>query len=40
MIPLFHVQGQWIAYWRRVRPPERTALFGVDFDTWWLEAQK
>jgi peptide/nickel transport system substrate-binding protein len=40
MIPLFHVQGQWIAYWRRVRPPERTALFGVDFDTWWLEAQR
>ena len=40
MIPLFHVQGQWIAHWRRVRPPERTALFGTDFDTWWMEDAK
>ncbi len=40
MIPLFHVQGQWIAHWQRVRPPERTALFGADFDTWWMENAK
>ena len=40
MIPLFHVQGQWIAHWRHVKAPERTALFGPDFDTWWMEGQK
>lgn len=40
MIPLFHVQGQWIAHWRRVRSPDRTALFGPDFDTWWMEDAK
>ncbi len=40
MIPLFHVQGQWIAHWRHLKAPERTALFGPDFDTWWMEGQK
>ena len=40
MIPLFHVQGQWIAHWRHLKAPERTPLFGPDFDTWWMEGQK
>ena len=37
LVPLFHVRGQWIAYWRRVHPPDRTPLTGNDFDTWWTE---
>jgi peptide/nickel transport system substrate-binding protein len=36
VIPLFHVPGQWMAYWRHLRMPERTPLFGTDFDTWWI----
>lgn len=40
MIPLFHVQGEWIAHWRHVKPPERTALFGPELDTWWMEGEK
>jgi peptide/nickel transport system substrate-binding protein len=40
VIPLFHVPKQWVAYWGRLRMPERTALFGVDFDTWWVEERK
>jgi peptide/nickel transport system substrate-binding protein len=40
LIPLFHIQGQWIAHWRHLKAPERTALFGVDFDTWWMEGEK
>jgi peptide/nickel transport system substrate-binding protein len=35
VIPLFHVPGQWIAYWRRLKMPEKTPLSGTDFDTWW-----
>jgi peptide/nickel transport system substrate-binding protein len=35
VIPLFHVPRQWAAYWNHLRIPERTPLFGVDFDTWW-----
>jgi peptide/nickel transport system substrate-binding protein len=40
VIPLFHITKQWVAYWSHLRMPERTALFGVDFDTWWVEAGK
>jgi peptide/nickel transport system substrate-binding protein len=36
VVPLFHVPGQWIAYWRHLKMPERTPLFGTDFDTWWM----
>lgn len=35
VIPLFHIPKQWIAHWSHVRAPERTALLGTDFDTWW-----
>lgn len=35
VIPLFHIPKQWIAHWSHLRPPERTALLGTDFDTWW-----
>jgi peptide/nickel transport system substrate-binding protein len=35
VVPLFHVPNQWVAYWSHLRMPERTPLFGVDFDTWW-----
>jgi peptide/nickel transport system substrate-binding protein len=40
MIPLFHVQGQWIAHWRHLKAPSKTALSGNDFDTWWMEGEK
>jgi peptide/nickel transport system substrate-binding protein len=35
-IPLFHATGQWIARWRRVEPPEYTALYGAQPATWWF----
>jgi peptide/nickel transport system substrate-binding protein len=37
VVPLFHVPGQWIAYWRHLRMPEQTPLSGTDFDTWWID---
>jgi peptide/nickel transport system substrate-binding protein len=40
VIPLFHVPKQWIAYWSHLKQPERTSLFGVDFDTWWVGKAK
>jgi peptide/nickel transport system substrate-binding protein len=36
VIPLFHVPGQWIAYWHHLKMPQKTPLFGTDFDTWWV----
>lgn len=35
VIPLFYLPHQWIAYWRRIKAPERTPLFGYALDTWW-----
>ncbi len=39
VIPLFHIPKQWMAYWSFLRQPERTALFGTDFDTWWTAGE-
>lgn len=35
VIPLFYIPKQWLAYWTRLRRPERTPLFGYNVDTWW-----
>ena len=40
VIPLFHIPKQWMAYWSFLRQPERTALFGTDFDTWWSAGEQ
>ena len=37
VIPLFHVPGQWVAAWSRVRWPETTSLYGYHEDSWWIE---
>jgi peptide/nickel transport system substrate-binding protein len=37
VIPLFHVPRQWVAQWHHLKSPERAPLFGIDFDTWWME---
>ncbi len=35
VVPLFYIPKQWIAYWSHLQPPDRTPLFGTDFDIWW-----
>ncbi|MGL4397910.1 MAG: ABC transporter substrate-binding protein, partial [Hyphomicrobium sp.] len=37
VIPLFHVPRQWVAYWSRLKHPEKTPVFGYALDTWWVE---
>ncbi len=37
VVPLFHLPTQWVAYWRRLQHPEKTPLYGYQFDTWWAE---
>ncbi len=39
VIPLFYVPKQWVAYWRNLKHPEKTPLFGYNIDSWWA-AQK
>ncbi len=39
VIPLFHLEGQWLAHWTRVVPPKKSTLYGPMLDCWW-SAQK
>lgn len=36
VVPLFHLGHQWVAYWRKLRHPEKTSLYGHLIDTWWV----
>jgi peptide/nickel transport system substrate-binding protein len=40
VVPLFYTPKQWVAYWARLRHPDKTPLFGYAVDTWWSESQK
>jgi peptide/nickel transport system substrate-binding protein len=35
VIPLFHAQKQWVAYWAHLHPAPRPTLYGFNIDTWW-----
>jgi len=37
VVPLYHLPVQWVARWKRVKHPQRTALFGYLPETWWDE---
>ena len=35
VVPLFYSPRQWVAYWSRLKQPEKTPLYGYAVDTWW-----
>jgi peptide/nickel transport system substrate-binding protein len=37
VIPLFHIQKQWVAYWANLQPAPRPTLYGFNIDTWWMK---
>ena len=37
VIPLFHLPGQWVAYWHDLKRPDTTPLYGYRVDSWWME---
>jgi peptide/nickel transport system substrate-binding protein len=37
VVPFYHAKAEWIAYWARLGHPEKTPLFGPDFDAWWVK---
>jgi len=39
VIPLFHAHEQWMAYWGRLRTPDRIPLAGAEYDTWWIDGK-
>jgi peptide/nickel transport system substrate-binding protein len=40
VIPLFYTPKQWLAYWTRLKHPEKTPLFGYNVDSWWSDPKK
>jgi peptide/nickel transport system substrate-binding protein len=39
VIPLFYPPHQWVAYWARLKHPEKTPIFGYSIDTWWTTSK-
>ncbi|MAM09360.1 MAG: ABC transporter substrate-binding protein [Rhizobiaceae bacterium] len=35
MLPLYHRDGQWVARWNDIVPPEETPIYGYQLPTWW-----
>ena len=40
VVPLYHLPVQWVARWKRIKHPQRTALFGYLPETWWQGDEK
>jgi len=38
LVPLYHIQEQWVARWDRIQPPRETPLYGYQFEAWWHES--
>lgn len=39
VVPLFYTPRQWVAYWARLKHPDKTPIFGYAVDTWWIEGK-
>jgi peptide/nickel transport system substrate-binding protein len=35
IVPLFHINEQWVARWNYIQRPEKTSVYGYQFETWW-----
>lgn len=35
MVPLYHVEEQWVARWTHIERPEETPIYGYTLPTWW-----
>jgi peptide/nickel transport system substrate-binding protein len=38
MVPMQHNSKQWIAYWKYLKHPDKTPIFGYQLPAWWREA--
>ena len=37
LVPLYHLDQQWVAHRSYIKPPDKTALYGFRLETWWDE---
>jgi microcin C transport system substrate-binding protein len=40
VIPLFYSKEDWVAYWRHLKRPEVTPIYGTSVDLWWSEGRE
>lgn len=40
IIPLWYAGTDYIAYWNKIGRPEKTPLYGMVLETWWVESQQ
>ncbi len=39
LVPLFHINQQWVARWGHIKRPGATSLYGYQYETWWFDAE-
>lgn len=39
VIPLYHADSAWVAYWHSIERPKRTPLYGPQLDSWWASPE-
>ena len=37
LVPLYHLNEQWVARWTRIQHPEKLPLYGYRLPTWWAK---
>lgn len=37
VVPLYHRGEDWVARWSQIRHPEKTPIYGPQYQTWWHE---
>ncbi len=37
LVPLYHLNEQWVARWARIQHPEKLPLYGYRLPTWWAK---
>lgn len=40
MIPLYYGGTDYVSYWNPVHRPEKTPLYGMVLETWWMDTEK
>ncbi len=40
LVPLYHLDEQWVARWSRIEHPKRLPLYGYRLPTWWAKSEQ
>ena len=40
VVPLFYLPKQWVAYWKTLKRPSETPLYGYQINAWWHDREQ